>query len=280
MFSFEFLDLNFRNSYKMQYAYRLAGFNKHWLYTDTLNPRAVYTNVPPGEYTFEVKSHLGDEIWNPHQIELKVIISPPWWKTWLAISVFALSFILVSWFLINLRIKQISRRQNEKNKALMNAELLIKKNELFASVSHELRTPLTVLQLIVEELKYDLADDVGASYNVLIVKINEMNKFIGDLYEISRSDSGSLSLNFSKVLVQDLIEDWTREISSIVKSKGFIWSEDIELIESIEIEIDVIRIKQVVNNIIGNSMIYTNMPGEIRFITRLNNQQLEIIIYQ
>lgn len=42
---------------------------------------ALYTNVPPGEYTFEVKGSNADHIWNEKAATLRIIITPPFWAT-------------------------------------------------------------------------------------------------------------------------------------------------------------------------------------------------------
>ncbi len=81
-FSFGFAALDFTNSRRNQYRYRLEGFDNQWRETDGRHPRAEYTNVPPGRYTFRVQGSNSDGIWNGKGISTTVEIEPAYWQTW------------------------------------------------------------------------------------------------------------------------------------------------------------------------------------------------------
>lgn len=86
-FSFEFASLDFSAPNKNQYAYKMEGFDDDWIYTG--NRRyASYTNLNPGEYIFTVKGTNNDGIWNEAGTSLKIIITPPFWKTWWFLTAF------------------------------------------------------------------------------------------------------------------------------------------------------------------------------------------------
>lgn len=79
-FVFEFASANFSQPEKNTYAYRLKDFNEDWIDNGKLH-RAAFTNVPPGDYVFEVKS--GKEgVWQAPGLQLKIHIWPPFWQTW------------------------------------------------------------------------------------------------------------------------------------------------------------------------------------------------------
>ena len=81
MITFEFVALNFTNPEKNQYAYKLEGFDKDWVYTGSQRA-AVYTNLNPGEYIFRVKGSNNDKLWNEEGTSVRLVIAPPFWKTW------------------------------------------------------------------------------------------------------------------------------------------------------------------------------------------------------
>ncbi len=78
-FAFEFSALNYRQPHKNRFAYMLEGFDRDWIYTDAQDRKAVYTNVPPGTYTFEVKAANDDGLWNEREASIEVTVSQPWW---------------------------------------------------------------------------------------------------------------------------------------------------------------------------------------------------------
>lgn len=81
VFSFEFVALNYTSPEKNQYAYKLEGFDKDWIYCGTRR-YASYTNLDGGTYVFKVKGSNNDGVWNEAGTSIFVIITPPFWKTW------------------------------------------------------------------------------------------------------------------------------------------------------------------------------------------------------
>jgi len=79
-FSFEFAALDFMHPEKNQYAYRLEGFEREWIYSGTRR-FANYTNLEAGDYTFHVKAANNDGVWNQEGASIKVTIAPPFWQT-------------------------------------------------------------------------------------------------------------------------------------------------------------------------------------------------------
>jgi two-component sensor histidine kinase/ligand-binding sensor domain-containing protein len=91
-FSFEFAALDYTNPSKNQYAYKLEGFDKDWIYSG--NRRyASYTNLDGGTYTFRVKGSNNDGIWNEEGTSIKIIITPPPWKTWWAYMLYGIALV-------------------------------------------------------------------------------------------------------------------------------------------------------------------------------------------
>ena len=74
--------LSYVHPEKNQYAYKLEGFDKDWIYTDATKRFANYTNLDAGEYTFRVKASNNDGVWNEEGTSIKLIITPPYWQTW------------------------------------------------------------------------------------------------------------------------------------------------------------------------------------------------------
>lgn len=79
--SFSYVALNYTQSFKNRYSYRLDGLDKKWV--DVGDRRfATYANMGPGTYTFHVKATNNNGVWNETGATVTFIIDPPWWKTW------------------------------------------------------------------------------------------------------------------------------------------------------------------------------------------------------
>ncbi|MFI5135739.1 MAG: two-component regulator propeller domain-containing protein, partial [Chitinophagales bacterium] len=81
VFSFSFAALNFVHPENNHYAYKLEGFDQDWIYTDASKRFANYTNLDAGDYTFMVKGSNNDGVWNETPATIRLIITPPFWKT-------------------------------------------------------------------------------------------------------------------------------------------------------------------------------------------------------
>ncbi len=92
-FSFEFAALDFANPAKNQYAYRMSGFDDRWIVLGGGERMARFTNLDPGEYTFQVTASNNDGAWNEAGVSLRIIIRPPWWRAlWFQVLVALSSF--------------------------------------------------------------------------------------------------------------------------------------------------------------------------------------------
>ena len=77
--AFEFASIHFSRPGKNKISYQLNGFNDKWYESD--RNFASFTNLDPGEYTFNVKGSNGDGVWNETGRSIDIVIHPPWWQT-------------------------------------------------------------------------------------------------------------------------------------------------------------------------------------------------------
>lgn len=117
-FSIEFSSLDYTNPPKNLYRYKLENYDDEWIVTNASQRRADYRKVDPGTYSFIIAGSNNDGVWNDKGIKLTIIISPPWWKTWIFRLSFAIAIITVLWSIILLRIKTIRKKHDVEKKML------------------------------------------------------------------------------------------------------------------------------------------------------------------
>ena len=94
----------------------LEGYDEDWLYTDASKRFVNYTNLDPGNYTFKVKASNNDGVWNENPTQLKILITPPFWKTtWFRILlvISAAGFLYAAY---RYRLHQVLKLQDIRNK--------------------------------------------------------------------------------------------------------------------------------------------------------------------
>ncbi len=94
VFSFEFSALSYSLNEKIEYAYKLDGFDSKWNFVGTRRT-ATYTNLDSGQYTFSVKSSNSDGVWSDRITRIRIRILPRWWSTWWAYILYVLLFAAV-----------------------------------------------------------------------------------------------------------------------------------------------------------------------------------------
>lgn len=180
-FSFDFAALNFNQPEKCKYAYRLEGYDTEWIQSGTRR-FASYTNLGPGDYTFQVRATNEDGVWNEKGTAIRLRIAPPPWATWWAYCIYATLFAGGIAAIFGLQSKWV-RDQAALNEARLRAEAaeqlalqneeLDRKNKELAQVNEDLvasqRQADRIFSALAEALpgttldgKYRLEEKIGA----------------------------------------------------------------------------------------------------------------------
>ena len=143
--SFSFLGISLTNPQKVKYKYKLEGFDKDWLPNYTTTNEAVYSNLPPGQYTFMVKACNNDGICNTAPVEYKFFIAPPFWQTAFFYIMMFIFFVFGLYVFDKMRtrkLKEATKKLEEKVQerteelAVKNAELAQINKETIDSISY------------------------------------------------------------------------------------------------------------------------------------------------
>jgi len=134
--SLEFVGLNFIQSYKNRYAYKLEGFEEDWNYLDR-RKEVNYTNLSPGNYTFLVKASNNDGYWNNEPMSFAIRVLPAFWQTLWFRSLLGLLIICIPGLVVYLRIHQIRNRNQllESTVGIRTSELKDAHNQLSGAYS-------------------------------------------------------------------------------------------------------------------------------------------------
>jgi signal transduction histidine kinase/ligand-binding sensor domain-containing protein/DNA-binding response OmpR family regulator len=267
VFSISFVGLSLRNAEKIQYAYKLEGFESEWNFVGGKS-EATYTNLDPGIYTFKLKAANGDGVWNQEARELSLVILPPFWKTPFAYLLYFLFVLLALYFY---RRSTISKEQF-KNKlhlqqleAERTHEIDSLKLKFFTNISHEFRTPLTLIigpsETLMEHSSMDVAK--RKSYYQLIHRNAErMLRLINQLLDMSAIDAGFMKLRIGK---HDIVE-YSRSIAETFQYVAY--NQNIQFsfesnLEKADVFFDMDVIEKVLYNLISNALKFTEEGGRV-----------------
>ena len=130
----------------------------------------------------------------------------------------------------------------------------------FADISHELRTPITVLGGELEALQHGLRNFDEGQVDLLSQEVERLQHLIDDLYELSVSDVGGLKYEFSPIDLGSLLEENVKGLRARSADQGM----DIRLENTqVWVNADRNRLDQLLQNLLNNSLAYTDTPGRI-----------------
>ena len=119
----EFAALSYYNNLENQYKYKLEGFNENWIQLGN-NHSVTFTNLSPAEYSLRVIGSNNDGVWNEEGTSLLILVSPPWWKTNIAYSIYFIAF-----FSLLFGVRRIEIKRREQKAQIRESALRIKATE-------------------------------------------------------------------------------------------------------------------------------------------------------
>jgi len=277
VFSFEFVALNFTNPQKNQYAYKMEGVDKDWVYVDSSRRFATYTNLDAGEYVFKVKGSNNDGVWNEEGTSLKITITPPWWKTWWAYLLYimiALSVIIA--YVITQQRKL--ERTHAINEQLRQADKL--KDEFLANTSHELRTPLNgiigIAESLIDGATGALSDKTKANLAMIVGSGKRLSTLVNDILDFSKLRHHTLELQLKPVALREIVE------VVLTLSQPLVAKKELQLVNAIESDLppanaDENRLLQILHNLVGNAIKFTD-SGRVEISAKVVNHALEVTV--
>ena len=264
-FSFEFAVLSFSQSSKNEYAYQLVNYDDDWQYIGNRR-NAYYTNVPPGGYTFKVKGTNNDGIWSDKIATIDITISPAWYNTYWAYSL----YIILITALLTWGIQTIVNRERLQTQLKVEHLELEKLHELddmksrfFANISHEFRSPLT---LILGPLKamYQSSNFQSTKEQVkmMIRNAESLLNLINQLLELSKLESGKMKLEAEEQDINAFLKPIIHSFSSLANRKFISYKVEFPS-QEIKIFFDKEKLEKIIVNLLSNAFKYTPEFGKV-----------------
>jgi signal transduction histidine kinase/ligand-binding sensor domain-containing protein/DNA-binding response OmpR family regulator len=278
--SFEFIALSYISPERNQYAHKMEGIDKDWVYSGTRR-FASYPNLDPGEYVFRVKGSNNDGVWNEEGTSIAIIISPPFWKTWWAYSLYAGILILALFWIRRYEMNRISY----KNQTKLDRAVLIEKEEMekiksdfFANISHEFRTPLTLILGPAEKIEKNESSNPVKDAGIITRNSKRLLQLVNQLLDLSKLDAGKLKLEASSGNIISFVKGLALSFESLSESRDVMIKIKSDK-EFIELYFDREKMVKVFSNLLSNAFKFTPERGNVFItLTETNNATVEIRI--
>ncbi len=258
--TFDFAALSYVTPLANQYAYKMEGIDKDWIYTYN-NHNIAYTNLPPGRYTFRVKGANNDGVWNEKGATIEVIVLSPWWRTPIAyfIYIFLIALIFYLWFhwyKHQQDIKSLEKQkrfEDEKEKELYDSKI-----DFFTNIAHEIRTPITLINGPLESMMdMNISNpEIKKNLQIMSKSTSELLGLINQLLDFRRIDSERMQMFLAPINLSNLLREEFQRFKTLAISSN----KHCELIlpkEDLYISADRNSFIKILNNLFSNAIRYS-----------------------
>ena len=263
-FLISFISISYQYQEDIEYSYLLEGFEQNWSLPGTeLSVR--YTNIPPGDYTFRVKSMSKN---GKHQLDEKSIrihIAQPFWNTGIAWLIYILLTAGVTYFIWRFFANKMEKKH------------FSEKIQFFINTAHDIRTPVTLIMAPLSDLsKEDGLSVEGKRYLHIARKNTEkLYNLITQLLDFQKTDTTHLTLQVAEYDLNTYLQEKITSFQSLCESKQL--SMHLNLPDSpVSLWMDKDKADKIFDNLLSNAVKYTPAGGEINVNVGQSDKKITI----
>lgn len=263
--SIDFAALEYSFPDKIIYQWFLSGWDNRWSYPSKIKT-ANYSRLSEGVYILNIMSTNEDGIGKPSYRTIKIIVLPPFYRTWWAYALYFLSLSGLIFAYNTYRVKQtqlkheveIANIKIEKEKDINERKL-----SFFTNISHEFRTPLTLIINPLKDFLYGKQADVHQSdLHTVYRNANRLLSLVDQLLLFRRAEADEDKLKILKLNFPDLCKEVFLCFASSAKSKKIQYIFECNN-NDIEIYADREKIEIALFNLLSNAFKFTPEGGKI-----------------
>ncbi len=251
--------LAYENPAGNHYWTRLDGVDRDWV-DQGASPERIFTGLTAGSHRLRVRAQ--DAFGNPAQErQMRFTMHAPWWWTpwakaaWLVCALVLLALAVRAWR--KRREQQRQFRDAEQRRGIAE-EASLAKTRFLATLGHEIRTPMTGVLGMSELLESTSLDDGQRSQVRTIRRAGEhLLKLVDDALDLARIEAGRMDLVDAPFDVGALVADVRDWAAPNALRKGLLFFASVDDDVPPALRGDVVRVRQILLNLIGNAIKFT-----------------------
>ena len=267
--------LNFKDPERVTFKYKLEGFDTEFVSDGDDNTR-LYTNLEPGQYTFQVYAKSPGSDWNKEPLSINFFIKQPYWLQWWFITLSLILLITALYLIVKFRVAHLEKKKlkilvDEQTVELQGA--LEEKEVLIKEIHHRVKNNLAVISGLLEMQSWSLEnEEAQKALNDSRLRVLAIAKIHENLYQ---------NKNLGKINFEDFLEELRNGIVVSLKSKD----------KNIEVDLDVdsnligleyaIPCGLIINELLTNAFKHAfngRKDGRVIIKFKENNENLRLMV--
>ena len=257
----EFSSMYYRAPAKVRYRYKLEGFDESFI--ETTQSAAVYTNIPPGKYTFTVTPMSSFGVWSDESATVEVTVLPPWWLS----KEMKVLYILLGMAGIGLTIFLFVRRSRQKNaerieklKQENEQKTIASKMAFFTHIAHEIRTPATLIAAPIEGIlrSGNLPETVADDMQIIHRNSNRLISLINQALDLRNMDHGYTHVYYEPTDIGACIGEYVSQFKPFCDKKQIDLHFQQDASSALVGAIDRDIVHKILTNLISNAIKFTS----------------------
>ena len=259
-FSIHFNIANYALMQEVEYAYMMKGLDNSWYKPYSANT-VSFRNLKPGHYELLLKTRMHNQPWSNELTSLSIIISPPFYLTWWAKSLYALlicALVFILFYAYRERLVAESRYKLEKQSREQEQELNNERLRFYTNITHELRTPLTLILGPLEDIQKEntLSPKDAQKISVIHQSAIRLLNLINQILEFRKTETQNRKLCVCRADIVPLLYEIGLKYKELNRKSGVEIRFDIASGEHrLYFDKEVVQI--ILDNLISNAMKYT-----------------------
>ena len=172
-------------------------------------------------------------------------------------------------------LRSLARAFNSMSARLESSEQ--QRQQLLADVTHELRTPLTVVQGNLEALLDQVYPADAHHLAPILEETRVLSRLVDDLRTLSMAEAGALALHREPTDINELVADSVASLRTQADSAGIALITDAAAALP-QADIDPVRLREVLSNLLSNALRYTPRGGSIRVRASASDGRLSVSV--
>ena len=250
VFSIEFSTSHYLNPKRNSFEYMLEGFDNDWIAVNSDNRKITYTNLDPGKYIFKVKAANKDGVWNDSPKSLKIVISPPFYRTVWFYILCVMVFVTMLYVIFKIRLNRIKLQHFRSQDEL--------KTAMLREIHHRIKNNLHVVKSLLSMQATSIKDKkIVAQFKKAQSRVISMAILHEKMYKSESLKEIDVQEHF-ELLVRELVDAYEIDKDISIQFN----------IENVKLNMEtLVPLGLIINELISNSLKYAFVEKRVGVLT-------------